>query len=753
MNDPSSMESVVSNAISGTQPAAPDEISGIRRDTSANDVPDARKKLVEKWQGEIRRDKAYFKEVYKRMREDMEYARLGANKVWVDGDNYTVPIINRYINQATAALYAKNPKAVAKRKPKLMYINWDGTQETAKSALMLVQSGQDTTGHAQAVLQDVQEAQAYDAMITKMSRTLEILFQYYTGEDYPDFKTRMKACVRRAKTTGVGYVEVDFHRAVEADPDVTQRIGDMTAKLERIKSLQADLLDNVADDKPMSEEELRIAIETLEQEKMKIITEGLTFDFPRSTDVIPSRQCTQLSGFIGAPYITREFLMSPDEIQDTFKVDISTNYKEYTSSSADSTTGGSVEGDRGATNSSDAEGVPRSSDKKDSKGKACVWRVYNKQSREVLWVCDGYPDFLKEPTAPESQVHGFWWIFPLIFNEVEDEKEIYPPSDVNYLKHPQREYNNAREGKREHRRANRPKYFVKAGALQEEEKKKLQNAPAHAVIELMGIEGDVTIEKLIQPYKGVAIDPSLYDTGEIMKDVLFGVGSQDADLGQTGDATATESSIAEQSRQSTLASNVDDLDEFLSQIARAASQIMLQQLSMNTVVEIVGKGAVWPQLDGATIAKELYLEIKAGSSGRPNQAAELANLERGMQWLLQLGSINPTVIARKYADLLNIDEEEMIVEGFPSIVSLNAMAAQQAQAQASMQVNQHQAQIAPPASGAAPNRPNPGAGVPQPNNPSQITNGMHGGANMPAPPVSAPGPQPAYPAPHQHIPH
>ena len=224
----------ITQSLTGEAPA-PKETSEIARDEQANAVPEPRRKLVEKWCSEIRADRFYFKKVYKRMREDMEFARLGGPKVWVDGDKYTVPIINRFINQSVSSLYAKNPKAVAKKKPKLMYKVWDGTQQQAQAALALVTMGQDGDGQAAAILQEVQQGKAYDLMMKRMGRTLEILFQYFTGEDFPDFKTQLKAMVRRAKTTGVGYIEVAFHRATnEGDPDITQRIGDMTAKLQEI---------------------------------------------------------------------------------------------------------------------------------------------------------------------------------------------------------------------------------------------------------------------------------------------------------------------------------------------------------------------------------------------------------------------------------------------------------------------------------------------------------------------------------------
>lgn len=739
--------------------------SGVIRGESDVIVPDAIRKPVKKWQKEIRADKYYFEKVYKRMRENMEYARLGADKKWVDGDNYVVPIINRFINQAVAALYAKNPKAQAKRKPKLLYANWDGTKEEAAAALQLVQTGGDPTGQAQLVLQDVQASEQYTKMMTKMGRTLEILFEYFTGEDFPDFKKRMKANVRRAKTTGVGYVETSFHRAMEPDPDVIERIGDMQQEIALIKSRQADLKDGEYEKDDTRALELESMLKTLEEEKMKIVLEGLTFDFPRSTDIIPHRACTQLNGFIGCDYVTREYAMEIEEIQSLFSVDVSKSYKIYVADDRKSgtveadTTGNSQEGDRG--DNADSDSMIKY-DKKDPKGKACVWRVMNKKTRQEFWLCDGYPGYLREPKAPDNQVHGFWTIFTLIFNEVEDEVEVFPPSDVHYLKHPQREYNNARQGVREHRKANRPKYFVKKGAIEEADKAAIESAPAHAVIEVSGIEGNMTIEQLIMPYKGVAIDPNMYATGEIMKDVLYGVGAQSADLGQTGDATATESSIAEQGRASTLASNVDDLDEHLTEIARISSQILLQQMNKQSVIEIVGPGAVWPEMDNEMVAKELFLEIRAGSAGRPNQAAELAALERAMPMLIQIGSIAPPVLAKKYCDLLNLDEEEFIIEGMPSILALNAMAQQHAQAVGQIATNTASsaidAQHAPPQGGppsVIPGASAGGASSPQVPHHNPMANpagqGSAGHMNAPVGQARPPGPQGAFPSPTTHL--
>jgi hypothetical protein len=207
--------------------------------------------------------------------------------------------------------------------------------------------------------------------------------------------------------------------------------------------------------------------------------------------------------------------------------------------------------------------------------------------------------------------------------------------------------------------------------MSDSDKAKLQSAPAHAVIELSSLAQGEQVGQLIQRFESVPIDPALYETNSEMEDVLRTVGAQEANIGGTSGATATESSIAEGGRMTSLSSNVDDLDEFLSDIFGALGQLLLMEMSQETVMDIVGQGAVWPELNREQIAKQINLKIRAGSSGRPNKAAELANMERGMPYLLQLPGVNPYPLGQRYSDLLEIDLDEIIVEGLPSIQAIN----------------------------------------------------------------------------------
>ncbi len=189
------------------------------------------------------------------------------------------------------------------------------------------------------------------------------------------------------------------------------------------------------------------------------------------------------------------------------------------------------------------------------------------------------------------------------------------------------------------------------------------------------------VKQVLQAFPVPGVDPNLYDVSSVFEDIQRTVGAQEANFGGTSGSTATESSIAENSRSAGNGSDVDDLDKMLSALARGMGQLMLTELTQETVMEIAGPGAVWPDVPPTReqVNKDLILEIEAGSSGRPNRAAELANMERAMPFLTMLPGINPMPLGKKYLGLLEIDLEEAMIEGMPSITAMNQMAGKPSQ--------------------------------------------------------------------------
>lgn len=687
------------------------------------EVDPAEAALARRWLKTIKADEKHWEPVFKRMRECEQLAAEGADEKYIASEQYVVPIITRHINQSVAQLYAKDPRATATRRKRLMYTVWDGKPDSLQAAMMAIQPPAPGTmpidpitggpldpatalpwqpdPNAVQLVEEVKAAIAHNAMVDKLASGLELLWNYYTGEQGAGFKEQMKLLVRVAKTCGVGYVKLAFQRELQPRPEPGAGIDDTTSQIAALDLLQQRAQKSEGDggfgEESADAAQLASLEAQLAQTEDIIVREGPIFDFPHPTEIIPSRKLRHLKTLADAPHVARKFHKSCDEIQKIYGVDIKGRYTNY---------GTDVDG----------KTVP-SSDKEN--GTACVYEVEDKENGQTFALCEGYPGFLRPPGMPDVRLERFYTYFPLVFNEPASKKSPFPPSDVWLLRHTQAAYNVARESLREHRKANRPKYFTKKGKLSRDDKAKIASHQAHAIIELSGLQQGEDIKSAIQRPDLAPIDPALYDVRILFDDVLRTVGAQEANLGGTSTSTATESSIAEQSRSASMADNVDDLDDMLTALAKAFGQLCLLELSKETVIQIVGPGAVWPDspLTRDEIARDLLLEIKAGSSGRPNRAADIANMERAWPILSNLPGMNPQPVAKKIAHLLDIDLEELYVEGLPSFTAMNAL-----------------------------------MGKPDPMSADPAAQGPAGAANAPVPPGQPGGGQPAYPAGNSPIP-
>lgn len=682
--------------------------------TGADKIDPARRALVARWQREIEKDKKHWCSVFERMEKCEQLAAEGADEKYIESEQYVVPIIVRHVNQSVAQLYAKDPRATATRRKRLMYSIWDGKPDSLQMAMQALQPPagpvDPVTGtgvldpvtaqpwqpdpQALALVQEVQAAAAEMAMTDKLAQTVELLWKYYTGEQGGGFKEQMKLLVRRAKIHGVGYVKLAFQRELQPRPEMAAGIDDATSQLTTLDVLQSRLsrpLDDggVSPESADAEAAALINQQLMNQQEI-VVREGPIFDFPSGCDIIPSRKLRHLKTFTGAPHVTHEFHKTAAEIERIYGVDVRGKGKAY-----------------------NTERVKQSDGAHTDETLYCVWEVQHKEAGQFLTICDGYYDFLREPAEPDTRIERFWTIFPLVFNEVEHKKKPFPPSDVWLLRHTQQSYNVTEESLREHRQANRPGWVTGKGKLSKGDKDKLSTRNAHDVTELQGLQAGMKVEDLLQRLPTNPIDPALYDTRRNFEHVLRTVGAQEANLGGTSSATATESSIAEQSRSASLADNVDDLDDLLTALAKSFGQLCLLEVSKETVQQIVGPGAVWPDLPQSReeAARDILLEIKAGSSGRPNKAADLANLERAWPVISATPGINPQPIAKKLAHLLDLDIEELYVEGLPSFNAMNAL-----------------------------------MGKPEPMTADPMMQGGMGGANDPSQPAPPQAGQPAYPA-------
>jgi len=807
------------------------------------DPPDRRRKLVSDWSRKIKKAKRYWKPSFDRMREDQEFC---FGKQWSkrgDDKRYVANLTLRLVAQKTAFLYAKNPKAVAKKRQRLNAVSWDESQTTLnqlmQSGAMMMQQAQaagamgggpmapggpmaggvppemmgqvagmaggavqglmpmatgqppdigmlmaggmppnpsampspdmnqisgavgaalggatmpsmgagpipgsmqqpqglgDQLGMAAAgaaaggmlpgaspmiaqavgsgmdIMMDAARVKNENIMMDKLARTLELLYAYEVDNQPHPFKSMLKMSVRRAVTNGVSYVKLGYERVMEMRPDLEKGIADANERLATLQRLAADAQDNITDDTDMEAEQLRLLLQDLLQQQGAVVREGLTFDFPLSTRIIPDIKCIDLKNWVAADWVAEEYLLSVSEIEEIYGVDVRGHCTEYGTD------------DEGTDPTKTMSDWSTSKDKDDSRGEpnAIVWEIYSRKDGLVYVVCDGYREFLREPAGPEVYNERFYPWYALIFNGIEDERELYPPSDVRLMRDMQLEYNRCREGLKEHRIAGRPFIAVVAGALDEEDLEKVTNREANAIIEMNALQPNQDVKQLLQAYAGAGVDPNLYEVNPVYEDILRTTGIQEANLGGTSNTTATQAQIAEGSRMTSMGSNIDDLNDILTQLARNGGQILLREMPQEKVKRIVGQGAVWPASPVAQdIANEILLEIEAGSMGRPNQAQEIANAQRLMPLLIQLPGIDPEFLAKETLRRLDdrLDLTEAFKSALPSIVAMNG---------------------AMSGTGAAgPTMPGAGAGAGAAMGPQGAVNAEDGGAGA-APPPSAP---------------
>ncbi len=684
---------------------------------------------IKLWQSRITSAKRKFEPDFKRMRKNMEFATglQWTGQAEMDDERYIANLVLQLVNHKVAILYAKDPKAIAKRRKQRDFSVWDGEVESLmqsmQGAMQAHAGGGTAPPETMMLLNDFMAGKQKQQLVEHVCETLEIVYQYFVDAQRPDFKEQMKQMLRRAVICGVGYVRPVFCRDdyEYGQPSSIDAKSELTDRMARVKALVNNLNDGNTDPQSASFATLRSLImsvgasQTLQDSFS--LPERLEFDFPPATAIIVDERCRNLKDFVAARWIAQEYILPVEEVNAIFGVDIKSGSgegyaKEYT------TQGDVIR-----------PSMPRDQTDNDPLTKRLigVFEVFDYTTKTKFYLADGWKDYVAKPEPVEPAVSGFWPIFALVLNDCESEvgtkASIYPPSDVQLVKSAQKEWNRTREALRDHRNANAPKYIIRKGLLTDEDKQKLRMAAPNEVIELEGVPPEQNIKDFIIPMQFEPIDPRLYDTDPLEMDILKAGGAQQADLGAAQpNVTATVGSIAEQSRMNISASNVDDLDAVLTRVARAGGEMLFQELSEPIAKMIAGDGAVWPSSPETRqkFLMEILLTIEAASSGRPNKAIDVQNFVQLSPLLMQAGA-NPIGIVEEGVRRL---DDTLDVSKFYPLLPTAPVGAEGGQAPPSS-----------PQGGENPSEPQPLS------NNNQLTSGAPGGMNTGA--EAPPGPMEA----------
>ena len=539
------------------QPGVPlEQLMGLTKpsedlmDRDPPDPPEARKELVSEWTSKVKRAKKYWEPVFNRMKADQDFA---AGYQWSKeekDDRYVANLTLRIISQRVAFFYAKNPKFIAHRRKRILNTVWDGDQSTlialqqaagqvsqqVAMGVMDPMAAQAAQQSAMPIIQDAARVKSEEEQLDKIAKTLEYLFRANIDGQTQDFKQMMKMVVRRASTTGVGYIKLGFERVMQKKPEIEQRIADISNRLSTLERLSADLHDDQTDENGPEAEQLRLLMNDLNAQMQVVVREGLTFDYPVPTAIIPDPKLISLREFLGADWVAQEFILSPNDVKEIYEVDVGKQFNAYKGFDD----GVTVTSRHGFVVLQDKTAKTEVKEGNDGRS-CCVWEVYNRKDGLVYTLCDGYKDFLREPASPEVYTDRFWPWYPLTLNDIDHETMVFPPSDVKLIRDMQTEYNRSRQGMREHRRAARPKTVVAGGMVDAEDLEKLSNHPDNAIIELNGLQPGQKVDDLLQAFRGPALDPNLYETEQNFTDMMRVSGIQDANIGATGGSPSATS--------------------------------------------------------------------------------------------------------------------------------------------------------------------------------------------------------------------
>lgn len=649
--------------------------------------------LVLEWQRRILDAREFWQPVFKRIREEQAFA---AGNQWPDGtgsdwftEKYVGDRIQQMLNRLQASRYAKNPKTQATTRERMVFEFWDESEESLAGARAILAAaqpildqaaeamalGQQPTAppppqiaRAQQLLQDYEQGMAEKALFAKVARTADLLVQQQWDTAQPEFIVQMKQLVTRVDTSRVGYIKVSYRRDEKPqDPLQSAKVVNLRTRLTTLKSqLDKIAAGEIETDSAQAQETavlLKLVTEELSQaEKPEFEDEGPVDDFLTATSVIIDPACRSLKEFIGAEWICHEMLMPVEEAEAKFGISLFD-------------VGAVLYDDSGPLGKPEAR-----SQQADSKGckKVCVWHVEDKKTGTCFVLIDGVKHFIKPPYVNLPKVKRFWSIVALTYHvtevEVNDPKNdvtCYGKSTVRRVMPMQVDINSQGEELRQLRIAARPGKIGVASKFGENDRAKLSAArSSHDCVFLQDIQPGEKVSDYIQDFPMPTVTPELYNPALADQAMLLAGGVSSSNMGnQNSGETATGQAIAEGSRISVDDSQTDDLDYFLGIVAQMHWEMSLQEMSVEVVKQKVGRGAVFPDIAKDKFATDIFIEIEAGSSGKPNAALEAAKAEKLGPLIIQaIADPRLAFLVKIYARILdaNIDIDEILKAGSAS---------------------------------------------------------------------------------------
>jgi hypothetical protein len=586
-------------------------------------------KRVVKWQAEYKAAYDFDSHQRKQYAIDRKYAAGTVDETWASDAN----LIGSFIDILVSFLYAKDPDVDARPAEQAGNVPDENGSDFAQTARLVV------------------------SKLWKRGR----------------LKAAAKKQVRSALSVGTGWFKACLLTETRRDPEIAHALNDLQDNLKRIQAKRKELMENGVEDVEVAEQELETQIAGLEAQVEVVVRRGLAIDFIPSDNVQVSLDIAETSDYLEADWIGHDLYVPMTSLRERFErlteADVKSATVYYQSAPA-------AEGDSPA--DPDDKGMfskkapARNSDGSEPVKFARVTEIWSKRDNHIYTIVEGVKRWAREPYPPPYASSRFYPFFRLSFFEVDGCR--HPQSLSWRLRKLQDEYAETRSNGRLTRQRSVPGTLFNASQVDEENAKKIAQSETQEFVGVKLTSPDTPMNHVFAAKPVPTVAPGMYDTTAILRDMERISGVQEALQSSVATPkTATEAQIQQSGFASRSSADRDTLEDMLAEFALYTLEVALQGLDLAYARRCAGPAAFWPEdMDIEDILTMVEVEIDAGSTGRPNLAADreawgvlLPLLQQMLLQIRQLQTIDPPMAeamsnllretARRLDDRIDVD--------------------------------------------------------------------------------------------------
>ena len=288
-----------------------------------------------------------------------------------------------------------------------------------------------------------------------------------------------------------------------------------------------------------------------------------------------------------------------------------------------------------------------------------VWEIYDLKENRIICLAEGFNKELRNDPTPdgiEGHPYAFMWF-------VDRRNSPYPIPYIWHQLGPQDEYNITRNQIITHRKRFNRKYEVEEGAIDDTELSKLEEPFDGMVIKTKGGSG-----KNITAIEDPSLDQAVYfDVNMLRKDFMDVAGEviPESEMAQIEKATVAQ--LVSNRQENRKRGVIGSVSDFLEQVARKLILLYENELTLPTLINIVGEtGAEWKNLNPQSLFSgqgEFLYEVAADSL-----VPQTPEIERST-WVafLQFVAMNPQIsmsptLLQKTARMFGVEDKVIIAE-------------------------------------------------------------------------------------------